>query len=162
MYDTKFLGYNYRMSEFQAAIGIHQLKKIDFFLRKRKQNFNFLTREFRKNNDIRVLKGTYKNFKSSHYCISIILGKKIKGKRKYIINNLNKNGIGTSIYYPQPVPRMSFYKKKYGYKKKFFENSEEISDCSICLPVGPHINLNDCKYIVKIFNNILKKSYEKN
>tara|TARA_B100001057_G_C22864109_1_gene955788 strand:+ start:930 stop:2087 length:1158 start_codon:yes stop_codon:yes gene_type:complete len=162
MYDTKLLGYNYRMSEFQAAIGIHQLKKVDFFLKKRKQNFNFLLKELKKNDNIRILPGTYKSSKGSHYCISIILGKKIKGKRRYIIHNLNKKGIGTSIYYPQPVPRMTYYKKKYGYKKKFFKNSEEISDCSICLPIGPHINLDDCKYMVKIFSNILKKNYEKN
>ena len=46
---------------------------------------------------------------------------------------------------------MSYYKKKYTYKKKNFLNSEEISDNSICLPVGPHISLKDCKYI---FDNL--------
>ena len=42
-----------------------------------------------------------------------------------IIKLLNKNNIGTSIYYPQPVPRMSFYRKKYGYDKKMFKNASK-------------------------------------
>ena len=46
-----------------------------------------------------------------------------------IIKQLNDKKIGTSIYYPQPVPRMSFYSKnKYGYQKKNYLNAEIISD----------------------------------
>ncbi len=156
MYDAKILGYNYRMSEFQAALGIHQIKKIKLFLKKRKENFTFLFNRLNKINSIRILPGKYNNCKGSYYCLSIILNKKIKNKRKLIIKYLNKKGIGTSIYYPQPVPRMSYYKKKYTYKKKNFLNSEEISDNSICLPVGPHISLKDCKYIFDNLNFILK------
>ena len=162
MYDTKFLGYNYRLSELQSAIGIHQIKKISYFLKKRKENFSYLFKNLSKIDDLRVLPGEYKNFKGSYYCLSIILNKKFKYKRKEIITYLNKKGIGTSIYYPQPVPRMTYYKKKYTYKKNNFINSEEISDCSICLPVGPHINLQDCAYICRNINYILNKNYEKN
>lgn len=156
MYDAKFLGYNYRMSEFQAALGIHQIKKLKFFLKKRKRNFNYLYNKLIKINSIKVLPGKYKSSISSYYCISIILNKKIKSKRKKLITYLNKRGIGTSIYYPQPVPRMSYYKNKYGYKKKLFLNSEDISDNSICLPVGPHVSLKNCEYIYNILNLALK------
>ena len=70
-----------------------------------------------------------------------------------IIKQLNDKKIGTSIYYPQPVPRMSFYKNKYGYQKKKYLNAEIISDRSISLPVGPHLKINEIKYIG---NNLLK------
>ena len=60
-------------------------------------------------------------------------------KRSYLINELKKNGIGTSIYYPHPVPRLSFYKKKYKFNKKNFINSIMFSDQTICLPVGQHL-----------------------
>ena len=68
-----------------------------------------------------------------------------------IIKYLNSKKIGTSIYYPQPVPRMSFYKKKYGYNKNNFLNAELVSDRSISLPVGPHLSIKDMEYIAKIF-----------
>ena len=54
----------------------------------------------------------------------------------------------------------------FGEEKLFFLlpllHSEEISDCSICLPVGPHINLEDCKFMLKNIKLILKKIHEKN
>lgn len=162
MYDAKFLGYNYRMSELQSALGIHQIEKVNFFLKKRAENFIYLYKNLSKINSLRVLPSSYKSYKGSFYCLSIILNKKLRNKRKIIITNLNKKGIGTSIYYPQPVPRMTYYKKKYGYIKKNFIHSEEISDCSICLPVGPHVNLEDCKFMLKNINLILKKIHEKN
>ena len=158
IYDVPALGFNYRMNEFQAAIGIQQLKKLPTFLKIRKKNFNFLYNRLNKIKELEVLPGRVKNLIGSHYCISIILKNKFKNKRKEIINFLSKKGIGTSIYYPQPVPRMSYYKKKYNYDKKKFFNCEKFSDNSIALPVGPHLKMKDCKYIVdqltKIIDNI--------
>ena len=70
---------------------------------------------------------------------------------------------GTSIYYPQPVPRMTYYKKKYGYKKDYFLNASEISDYSISLPVGPHLNKKDLLYLANNLKSIIRKfNYEKN
>ena len=74
-----------------------------------------------------------------------------------IIKYLNSKKIGTSIYYPQPVPRMSFYKKKYGYNKNNFLNAEIVSDRSISLPVGPHLSIKDMEYIVYNLLKFLKK-----
>ena len=80
----------------------------------------------------------------------------MKNKKIQIINLLKKKGIGTSIYYPQPVPRMTYYKKKYGYKNNFYKNASEISDFSISFPVGPHVSKKDVLYITKNLKNILK------
>ena len=74
-----------------------------------------------------------------------------------IIKYLNQRNIGTSIYYPQPVPRMSYYKKKYGYKVKKYTNAAIISDRCISLPVGPHLSLKDLQYISENLLNSLKK-----
>ena len=69
---------------------------------------------------------------------------------------MNKEGLGTSIYYPHPVPRMNYYKNKYKYDKKNFKNATIISDNSIALPVGPHLKQNQIIKISKIINNILE------
>ena len=60
-------------------------------------------------------------------------------RRNEIVAGLQRRGVGTSVYYPQPVPRMTYYRGKYGYRAEDFPNVELISDQSIALPVGPHL-----------------------
>ena len=157
VYDAVSLGLNYRMNEFQAAIGRCQLKKLNSFLKKRKKNFIKLSNLLKKINEIKVLPGEVGKLKGSFYCLSIILNNNLNKSRRKIINYLNNSGIGTSIYYPQPVPRMKYYKKKYGYVSGHFKNSEIFSDNTIALPVGPHLKKNDHKFIYEKIVNAIKK-----
>lgn len=154
VYDVTMLGYNYRMNEIQAAIGIEQLKKIDGFLEKREENYRILTAGMREIPEIELLTSTHDEFQNSYYCLSILLKEKHKEKRFEIANFLNENGIGTSVYYPKPVPHMTYYKEKYGYGDDSYPNASRISDSSIALPVGPHLDTVDMEYIIKT----LKKS----
>lgn len=156
MYDCTALGFNYRMSEINAAIGIEQVKRLPSFLKKRKKNFIKLSFLLKKIKDIRVLDSKKTFLKNSYYCLAILLNKKISRYRAQIIKKLNNLGIGTSIYYPQPVPRMKYYKKKYGYNKNDFINAELFSDTSISLPVGPHLNINHMKFIAKSVDTVIK------
>ena len=87
--------------------------------------------------------------------MSLILDKKISMKRSKIIRFLNNNGIGTSIYYPKPVPLMSYYKKKYKHKSVRFKNASIISDKSIALSVGPHISLKKLDYVSRTLKKII-------
>ena len=155
-YDCIALGFNYRMSELNAAIGIEQIKKVPSFLKKRKQNFDQLSFLLKSLKNIRIIKSGKKILKNSHYCLAIVLDKKISKFRMQIVKKLNNLGIGTSIYYPQPVPRMKYYKDKYGYNKKKFKNAEMFSDSSICFPVGPHLNQNHMTFIAKNIITVLK------
>ena len=145
------------MSEIHASIGVKQIEKIKKFIQKRKKNFYFLKKIFQKNKNIYILDANSQKSKNSFYCMNVILSKKLSKNRMEIIRYLNKRNIGTSIYYPQPVPRMSYYKKKYGYNKNNFTNAAIISDRSISLPVGPHLTLKDLKYISENLLNSLEK-----
>lgn len=155
IYNSDHLGFNYRMSEIHAAIGVEQLKKLQIFLKKRNLNFQTYLNNIKKRKNIEILKSSNDRLKSSHYCISIILKNKLATLRNKINEEINNMGVGTSIYYPQPVPRMNYYKKRYGYLKKEYINAEIISDNSIALPVGPHLKKIDVKNICKIVNKII-------
>tara|TARA_B100001057_G_scaffold494399_1_gene590900 strand:+ start:882 stop:2048 length:1167 start_codon:yes stop_codon:yes gene_type:complete len=157
IYDVTEVGFNYRMSEIHASIGVKQIEKINNFIKKRKKNFNFLKKNLQLNKHLYILDSANQKFKNSFYCMNVVLSKKLSKNRMRIIKYLNKRNIGTSIYYPQPVPRMSFYKKKYGYKQSDFLNSSIISDRSISLPVGPHLSLSDLRYISKNLLASVKK-----
>ena len=162
IYDAVELGFNYRMSEIHAVIGIEQLKKFPLFLKKRISNFNYYIKNLSKLKNIEILNDDNKMLFKSHYCLNLVLKGKLKNKRFEIINFLKSKKIGTSIYYPQPVPRMTYYKKKYSYNSSLYLNAAEISDNSFSLPVGPHIKNDELIYIINKIKFIIKKLNEKN
>ena len=158
VYDTIALGFNYRMSEIHAAIGKVQVDKLPGFLVKRKNNFEALERYLEGVSGINILPQTSDNhLESCHYCLGVLLDYKIISQRSEIINGLTEQGIGSSVYYPQPVPRMKYYKEKYGYDEKKYENASRISDGMIALPVGPHLNLEDMEIIAKGLKKCMDK-----
>jgi len=158
VYDTIALGFNYRMSEIHAAIGVVQLDKLSDFLKIRKNNFKALESNLKDIKGLTVLpQPSDSHLESCHYCLGVLLDEDIVSKRSEIINLLSQRGIGSSVYYPQPVPRMSYYKNKYGYDKKKYINAGRISDGMIALPVGPHLEVEDMKKIAEVLKNIMEK-----
>ncbi len=158
VYDTIALGFNYRMSEIHAAIGVVQLDKLPDFLKIRKNNFQALESYLKNITDLSILpQPSDGHLESCYYCLGVLLDENIVSKRSEIINLLSEEGIGSSVYYPQPVPRMSYYKKKYGYDKKKYINASRISDAMIALPVGPHLGVDDMKKIAEVLKNIMEK-----
>lgn len=156
VYDVVALGLNYRMSEIEAAIGIEQIKRIPDFLKKRKANYAVLENGLKDLRGVRLFRSTHGDLISSYYCFSFMLEAKLAGKRPEIIKHLNSKGIGTSIYYPRAVPHFSYYRGKYKYNDKTFPVAANISGSSIALPVGPHLNTEDMKYIVQEVKTIIK------
>jgi len=157
MYDVPTLGLNYRMSEMQAALGRSQLRRIVENLARRRSNFEALKHAlaslFGKNG--RILDAMHADAASSHYCLSIVLQGKLRGRRDDIVTRLNTAGVGTSVYYPHPVPRLDYYRSKYGYKATQFPFAAEISDQSLALPVGPHIQKEDIEYMASKLRTVL-------
>ena len=161
MYDVISLGYNYRMNEIQAVIGIEQLKKMDFFLKQRKNNYEILQKGLSELGEIELFQSSYDNYQSSYYCFSILLKKTISKQRYLIMDKLKMAGIGTSIYYPKPVPKMQYYEQKYSYSKENFPIASDISERTIALPVGPHLNTDDMIYIINQFKKIIREERKK-
>lgn len=155
-YDVVALGFNYRMSELHAAIGIEQVKKIPDFLARRERNYRALSEALRAVPGVAQLDSTRGRFASSYYCLSAILRPELAGRRADIVGQLNARGVGTSVYYPQPVPRMTHYRDKYGWTDGSFPNAERISDLSIALSVGPHLDEEDMIYTARSFAEVMR------
>jgi perosamine synthetase len=143
MYDVPSIGLNYRMSEMQAALGSSQLRRIEEILTRRRGNFDSLRDALAPLDGVRVLDGPG----SSWYCLGLVLEGPLSGRRDALIDVLKTAGVGTSIYYPRPVPRMTYYSTKYGYDATHFPGAEELSDSSISLPVGPHLSADDAEFV---------------
>jgi perosamine synthetase len=147
VYDVTMLGFNYRMNEIEAAIGIEQMKRLDNILAVRERNYRALHRALKEIDEIALLETSSADFQSSYYCLSILLNTRLAGLRFELVSKLNAAGVGTSVYYPKAVPDLTYYREKYAFKPGGFPNASWISDASIALPVGPHLNEDDMAYI---------------
>ncbi|MFA4903570.1 MAG: DegT/DnrJ/EryC1/StrS family aminotransferase [Desulfobaccales bacterium] len=156
IYDVPVLGLNYRMSEMQAALGRVQLGRVQEILDRRRANFDSLKRGLFGVDGLTVLDCHSAESQNSHYCLSLVLDRADREQRDAAVTRLNAAGIGTSIYYPHPVPRLAYYRNKYGYDLSHFPQATRISDQAIALPVGPHIDEADVAYIVEQVHMALK------
>jgi dTDP-4-amino-4,6-dideoxygalactose transaminase len=157
MYEVPQLGLNYRMSEMQAALGRAQMRRIEENLSRRRRNFEALKKALQGQPGLRILDAADPRQKSSHYCLSVVLERETGARRNELVAKLNAAGVGTSVYYPAPVPRMRYYADKYGYAADRYPEATRISDCSVALPVGQHLGVEDMDYIGKAFLESLKE-----
>ncbi len=156
LYDVVALGLNYRMSEMQAALGRGQLRRLGENLERRQANFARLRENLADLEGIRILDVKDEKEASSHYCLSVVLEGGLRERRSQILAQLQREGVGTSIYYPHPVPRLTYYRSKYGFSPQTYPQALAISDGSIALPVGPHLTPSDMDSIAQSFRRALR------
>ncbi len=145
------LGYNYRMTDIQAAIGIVQLKKLDGFNEKRIHNAEYLNEHIKANGIITPSKENNVKHVYHQYVVTI---DRDSINRENFIKYLTDNGIGCAVHYPIPVFKQPLY-QKLGYTDENVKCpvAEELANRVISLPVHPALTENDLKYIVEYINN---------
>ncbi len=134
-----------------AAIGIEQMKRLPEFLKQRRENYKDLRNGLASIEQLEFLDPAVGNYQQSHYCLVVLLRDSIYRRRPEMIQQLRERGVGTSIYYPKPVPHMSYYRAKYRFSESDFPVASRISLRSLALPVGPHLDVDDIDYMV---NNV--------
>ncbi len=157
VYNVMRLGLNYRMNELQAAIGVEQVKKLPGFLQQRRQNADALREAMKDIAEIRLLADGDASRVHSNYCLVGVFGPELGEKRPQIIESMKRQGIGTSVYYPGPVPHMSYYRQKYGTPDSAFPNARRISNHSLALPVGPHLHPAQMKIVAEGLKTAIKE-----
>ncbi len=148
LYDVKNLGFNYRMTDFQAALGLRQILNYKKNLKKR---ISIAKRYIKNLSKIKGISFTPFSKNNSYFVFQIFLK-----KRDNLLNFLSKNKIGTSIHYAVPLTKMSFYKKKYKLKSHLYKNSNEYSNSNISLPVYPLLQIKDVDFICKTIISHIK------
>lgn len=156
-YDVDQLGYNYRMNEIEAAVGLCQLERLDKHQKIRERNYKVLYNKLKELDKIKVFPDNSEKSSSSYYCFNLVLSESLNLDRDEVQDKLKNVGIGTSIHYPSAVPLFKYYSEKYGYRKGDFPVSEWLGARTISLPVGPHIDEEEINYIANNTYNFLTK-----
>lgn len=145
------LGYNYRLNEMSAAIGLVQLERIDYLIAERIKIANLYNEYLSKYQDIiKTPKTVIGNRHTWFVYVIRILKNGIN--RDQLIKRLKRAGIDTKPYLPS-IHLFDFYQKKFGYKRGNYPVAEKVSNSSLALPFYIGLKEKDIKYIV---NNLIK------
>ncbi len=145
-YEMQFLGFNYRMTDIQAALGLSQIKKIDKFIDLRKKYVEIYNKAFA---EIDGIVPPYQSTEadSSWHLYIIRLEGVLRSKRKKLFTLLRQKNIGVNVHYI-PVYYHPYY-RELGYDKGLCPISEELYEEIITLPLFPKMTLEDISYVIK-------------
>jgi len=153
-YEQQLLGYNFRMSDVHAALGLSQLNRLDSFIKKRnsiakrynaKLESSNLQLPFVKNDTV----------SSFHLYVVQILNKNFKSAHNKIFKSLRSAGIGTNVHYI-PIHLHPYY-KKIGFKNGDFPNSEKFSSRALSLPIYFDLTNKEQDFVVDTLLKILEQ-----
>ncbi len=153
------LGYNYRISDINCALGIVQLERIDEILKKRKQvayTYN------KKLNEVEGIETPYTrpHVTRSWFVYVITLNKEYtKEHRDTIIQELRNREIGSSNYFA-PIHLQPFYRKMFGFMERDYPITENISGRTIALPFYSNLTESEINYVIENLVDILREMEE--
>lgn len=152
-YCHQLLGYNYRMTDIAAAIGICQLRKLDQFNNRRIANAEFLTDEMGR---IEGLIPPYikPHIKHVFHQYTVRVTDDFSISRDELAHELAERGIETAIYYPMPIHRQPLY-RDLGYQDQL-PVSERAAQEVLSLPVHPSLTKEDLEYISQALRHLIK------
>jgi UDP-4-amino-4,6-dideoxy-N-acetyl-beta-L-altrosamine transaminase len=143
-YEMHYLGYNYRMTDIQAALGISQLKKLDNFVQRRRTIADIYNNSFRDNPYFDIsIEEDYAC--SSYHLYPIRLKDKYYQKKKEIFAQLRMKGFGVQVHYI-PVYWQPFYRDM-GYKMGSCPIAEDFYKREISIPIYPAMTQGDIKSV---------------
>jgi len=150
-YDVTELGYNYRMTEMNAALGIEQLKKLRSSNRKRKSLIKIY---------VENLEGTkggsipFLNYPrdSAFHLFPIILDQDVN--REKFMDFLKRAKIQTSIHYP-PIHKFSYYQKNFKESENYLPSTEYVGGHEVTLPLHPLLQKKDILFVCDQIKKIL-------
>lgn len=153
-HEMQELGYNYRITDIQAALGISQLKKLDRFIAARKRIAKNYKKSLTKLSKHLKFPSDNGNFSSAWHIYVIRLKGGLVKKRAEIFKKLREAGIGVQVHY-LPVYWHPYY-QGLGYKKGLCPKAEEYYESAISLPIFPDLKLKDQQFIIKKLHEIIK------
>ncbi|MEE9443827.1 MAG: UDP-4-amino-4,6-dideoxy-N-acetyl-beta-L-altrosamine transaminase [candidate division Zixibacteria bacterium] len=162
-YEMVELGFNYRLTDIQATLGIQQLKRLEWSLEKRRELAGIYCRLIQEeftNGEVRPLINKTEVENAYHLFVIQIDFEKLGVSRAAVMNQLRAKGIGTQVHYI-PVHLQPYYQRNCGTKPGDCPNAEAYYEKALSLPMYPNLADDDIKRVVDELVAVLMKSHEK-
>lgn len=137
------LGYNYRLTDIQSALGLSQLKKVDKFIEARRKIVNFYARNLSNLKEIILPAETEDNYSSWHIYVIRCRNKNVRDKLAVYLRN---RGIGINFHYPA-VYAHPYYRKN-GYATTRLPNMDQYASTCLTLPIYPTLTPKSLQKII--------------
>ncbi len=152
-YEIYDLGFNFRITDFQCALGISQLKKLDRFVERRREIAAMYNRALAEIEEI-ITPMEENDVKAAYHIYVIQLRTEmLKVGRKEIFEALRAENIGVNVHYV-PVHLHPFYQNKFGYKSGDYPRAERYYGRAISLPVFPKMTNSDVKDVIRALGKV--------
>lgn len=157
--DYVMVGFNYRMTDIQAAVGVEQMKKLPYILEERRRiafQYNELLTQLERDEYL-VLPHFMDGFVHSYQSYVILLSEKLQGKRDELSNGMQERGVATrkGTYH---VPGTQFYRETFGINEGDFPNSERADERSLALPMYAGMGGEEIDYVVENLRDLIRST----
>ncbi len=153
-YEIETLGLNLRLTDFQCALGLSQLKKLNKFIKRRREIVRIYNQKLAKINKI-ILPKEKAYVKSAWHIYPVQLKlNRLRVSRKKIFEELKKEGLGVQVHYI-PLHFQPFYQKKFSYKIGDFPITERYYKRAITLPLFPKMTNEEVGRVIKTVKKII-------
>ncbi len=159
-YEMRELGYHYRITDIQCALGLSQLKKINKFIKDRKKIAKIYDKSFHNLNYVKLVHSEMRNFSSNHLYILRINFKFLKITREQLFSYLRKKEIICQIHYI-PIVMHPFYESK-GFNIKDFPNAKKYYDECISIPCFYKLSAIKQEEVINLIKKFILKNYQEN
>jgi CDP-4-dehydro-6-deoxyglucose reductase, E1 len=160
-YDHKYtyshLGYNMKITDMQAACGLGQLSRLESFIKKRKQNFNFLYKNLKDLQDFLILPEPEINSEPSWFGFPLSLVNNSKYNRNDLIQYLNNNKIGTRLLFSGNLTKQPYMKDLNFRVHGKLENTDFVMNNTFWIGLYPGLSLKHLEYVINKLKDYFKK-----
>jgi len=155
-YEQQYLGYNYRITDFQAALGISQMSKLYGFLKKRREYAELYNQAFMNTEGLLIPHQLNDTNSAWHLYVIQMELEKLKIDRREFFEKLRAVNIGVNVHYI-PVYYHPYY-KALGYQKGLCPNAERLYERIITLPLYPKMTKQDIEYVIEAVKRIAEEN----
>ena len=159
-YDHKYsfthVGFNMKITDMQAACGLGQLSKLEGFIKKRQENFLFLKKNLEDLQEYLLLPEAEVNSEPSWFGFVISLKKKSKIKRRYLIQKLTENKIGTRLLFAGNLTKQPSYLNKKFRISGNLKNTDFIMENTFWVGLHPALGEEELNFVTKTIKDCFK------
>ena len=154
-YNHDDIGWNYRMTNMQAALGCGQLKSIKKIVKRKREIGNLYYKHLKKNKHLLFQENKNNYSRNIYWVFGVLLKKNSRSKRDLLMRALLKNKIDTRPFFLS-MNKQKIFKKMKIFSKSKMPNSEYLSNNGFYLPSGLGISNNEIRYVCNTLNQLLR------